>query len=116
MVNLILHDPPNAGYMNGTRKNSETLRQEITAGIANGSLKIRLSDGKKVSPQSLEQPCPACPEVQSTGTTAGIVVGCLAAGCLLGILLVAVVVGIYKCMKRSGKTPGMSYSVQKDDM
>ena len=115
-MNLILHDPPNAGYKNGTRKSSQTLLQEITAGIASGSLKIQLSDGKFVSPQSLQQPCPACPSVQSTGSTAGIVVGCLVAGCVLGILLVAAVVGIYKCMKRGGKTTEMSYSVQKDDM
>ena len=111
MVNLILHDPPNAG----TGKNSQILFQEITAGIASGTLKIQLSDGTTVTPQSLEQTCPNCPG-QPSATTAGIVVGCLAAGCLLGVLLVVAVVGIYKCMKRSGKDSSMSYSAQKDDV
>lgn len=111
MVNLLLHDPPNAGYMNGTRKSSQTLLDEITAGISSSSLKIRLSDGTTVSPHSLQLVCAQ----QSVGTTVGIVVGCLAAGCILGILLVVAVVGIYKCMKRTGKTSSVSYNVQEDD-
>ena len=111
MVNLLLHDPPNAGYMNGTRKNSELLLNEITTGITSGTLKIRLSDGSMVSPQSLQQPCG-----QPSVNIAGLVIGCLVAGCVLGLLLVGAVVGIYKCMKRHGKTAGTSYSVQKDDM
>ena len=115
MVNLILHDPPNAGFKNGTRKNSQTLLQEIKAGIASGTLTIQLSDGTTVTPQSLRQTCPNCPG-QPSATTAGIVVGCLVAGCVLGILLFIAVVGIYKCMKRSGKNSNLSYSVQKDDM